>query len=48
MDTNNKDRLRILFIEPWFFMDKEDKVTLRDDTIFYTDIEKQLTKEQLV
>ena len=28
MDTNSKDKLRIFFIQPWFFMDEEDKVTL--------------------
>ena len=45
MDANNKDRLRIFFMQPWFFMDVDDKVSLQEDTIFYIDIEKQLTSE---
>ena len=40
MNFNDKERLRILFREPQFFMDVEDKMTLAEDTIFVIEIDR--------
>ena len=43
MSFADKDRLRIQFIEPEFFKDKEDKMTVENDQILTIKIDKQMT-----
>ena len=46
MSFIDKDRLRIQFTEPWFFKDREDKMTLENDQIISVEIDRQMTIPQ--
>ena len=43
MSFIDKDRLRIQFIEPWFFKDNEDKMSVEKDEILTIEIDRQMT-----
>ena len=43
MDILDLDRLRVEFIQEWFFVDKKDYNRLENADILKTDIPKQLT-----
>ena len=48
MNVLDPDRLYVYFLEPWFFVDKEERQNLKDERILYADIERQITEEQEV